>query len=129
MQFIKNTNNQLKAGVLVIGILVAYAGFIIKLPFVFRHIDKELHAAFYLFASIVICWLFGVKNLKTAVFVGFLLFVFGVFVELSQHYSNFILHKRIHGRFDMEDVKYNLYGIVAFLFVFGTLKALKIKRL
>ncbi len=128
MQFIKNTNNQIKAGILVIGILVAYAGFMIKLPFVFRHIDKELHAAFYFLAALVMCWLFDVKKFKINLLIGASLFVFGVFVELSQHYSNYILHRRIHGRFDIVDIKYNLYGIVAFVFVLALLKILRPNR-
>ncbi|MBC7652239.1 MAG: hypothetical protein H7101_10865, partial [Deinococcales bacterium] len=42
------------------------------------------------------------------------LFVFGVCIEYAQEYSNKLLHKKIHGRFDIEDVQSNLKGLLAF---------------
>jgi len=89
-------------------------GFMIKLPSAFRGIDKELHALFYFFAAAVLNVLFSNKNIVWHIVIGLLLFLFGVSIEYAQEYSNKLLHVRIHGRFDPEDVKSNLMGILAF---------------
>lgn len=125
MLYADKINIRFRFWLLVIGFLFIYAGFMIKLPYVFRHIDKELHSAFYFFAAFVLCWLFEVKKIKINILIAASLFIFGVFVELSQHFSNYLLHKRIHGRFDVVDIKYNLFGILLFLVVFLIIKALK----
>ena len=75
---------------------VAIVGFMIKLPPGFRHIDKQLHAAFYFGAAAIVLYLFGMA------------------IEYSQEYSNRFFRRRIHGRFDPEDVQSNLNGLVAF---------------
>ena len=82
-------------------------GFMVKLPRPFRGIGFELHAAFYVFASIFLLILFPKKHL----FILIGLMVFGVMIEIFQHASNFILDKRIHGNFDPLDIKYNLIGV------------------
>jgi glycopeptide antibiotics resistance protein len=42
------------------------------------------------------------------------LYLFSVSIEFAQEYSNKFFHVRIHGRYDPEDVKHNLMGLVAF---------------
>ena len=93
---------------------VAIIGFMIKLPSGFRHIDKELHAAFYFLAAAFLNILFAKTNLvRHAVIFAFLYF-FGMAIEYAQSYSNRFFRKRIHGRFDPEDVAANLNGLIAF---------------
>lgn len=43
-----------------------------------------------------------------------ILFVFSISIEFAQDYSNRFFRAPIHGRFDPEDVQYNLKGLVAF---------------
>lgn len=96
-------------------------GFMIKLPRIFRGIDKEMHALFYFTAAAFLNILFTKK--KTLIFVS--LVVFGVFIEYAQQYSNKILGRTIHGRFDPEDVLANLMGLIVFyilLFIFSLFK-------
>jgi hypothetical protein len=38
-------------------------------------------------------------------------------IEFAQAYSNKFFRKRIHGRFDPEDVQWNLKGLIAFSMV------------
>jgi len=56
------------------------------------------------------------------------LFVFGVLIEFAQDFSNKIsvriIGKRIHGRFDPEDIFFNLLGVLIGLVAFNLLKAL-----
>lgn len=89
-------------------------GFMIKLPAGFRHIDKELHSAYYFGAAAFLNLLFARKSLWAHILILVLLFLFGLSVEYAQEYSNKLLHSRIHGRFDIEDVKANLKGLVVF---------------
>ncbi|HEX6431066.1 MAG TPA: hypothetical protein VF008_25425 [Niastella sp.] len=35
-------------------------------------------------------------------------------IEYAQEYSNKFFHVRIHGRYDPEDIKYNLRGLIAY---------------
>lgn len=89
---------------------IAIIGFMIKLPSVFRHYDKELHSMFYFCAALFLNILFNKRHLIIFIF----LFLFGVAIEFLQEYSNHFLKKRIHGRFDREDVYYNLIGLILF---------------
>lgn len=93
---------------------VAIIGFMIKLPSGFRRHDKELHSAFYFLAAAFLNILFAKRNLiiHAVLFVG--LYAFGVAIEYAQEYSNKLLHKRIHGRFDIEDVHANVRGLALF---------------
>ncbi len=99
-------------------VLVAFAvaiyGFMLKLPSGFRRHDKELHSAFYFLAAAFLNILFAKRNIiiHAVLFVG--LYAFGVAIEYAQEYSNKLLHKRIHGRFDIEDVHANVRGLVLF---------------
>lgn len=93
---------------------VAVVGFMAKLPSAFRHIDKELHAAFYFMAAALLNFLFaGTKFTRHALIFGALC-LFGVAIEYAQEYSNRLTHTRIHGRFDPADLQWNLKGLMAF---------------
>lgn len=93
-------------------IICSLIGFLVKLPRIFHHYDKELHALFYFFASIFLSLIFPKRSFSISSF----LVIFGVFIEFAQEYSNKIsmrmIGKAIHGRFDIQDVKYNLLGVV-----------------
>jgi hypothetical protein len=93
---------------------VAAIGFMIKLPSGFRHIDKELHATFYFLAAAFLNVLFAKTKLIRHVIIGMALFLFGMAIEYGQAYSNKFFRSRIHGRFDPEDVQWNLKGLLAF---------------
>ena len=86
----------------------------IKLPSGFRHIDKELHAAFYFLAAAFLNILFAKTNLVRHALIFVFLYLFGMAIEYAQAYSNKFFRKRIHGRFDPEDVAANLNGLIAF---------------
>lgn len=93
---------------------IAIVGFMLKLPSMFRGMDKEMHAAFYFLAAAFLNILFAKRNLIIhAIIFGFL-YMFGYAIELAQEYSNKFFHKRIHGRFDPEDVASNLQGLIYF---------------
>ena len=89
---------------------IAIIGFMIKLPSVFRSYDKELHSLFYFCAALFLNLLFY----KRLLIIFFFLLLFGVGIELSQQFSNRLFKRRIHGRFDIEDVYYNLIGLILF---------------
>lgn len=89
-------------------------GFLVKLPSGFRHIDKELHTAFYFFAAAFLNILFTHKKWGRHILIFILLAIFGIAIEYPQDYSNRFFDVRIHGRFDTEDVQANLKGLVAF---------------
>lgn len=93
---------------------VAVAGFLIKLPAPLRHMDKELHTAFYFLAAALLNILFAGTKLLRHILLFIVLYFFGVAIEYGQDYSNHFFHSRIHGRFDPEDVRANLKGLVAF---------------
>jgi VanZ family protein len=90
----------------------------VKLPKAFHHFDKELHLLFYFGATTLVTILFpkrwGVSFLVIA--------IFGIMIEFAQEFSNKIsirvIGKTIHGRFDIEDVKYNMIGIFCGLILF-----------
>lgn len=99
-------------------------GFMMKLPRFFHHYDKELHALFYFCAT---CFLLLFYS-KRWFIIPTSLFVFGVLIEFAQDFSNKIsiriIGKRIHGRFDPEDIFFNLIGIFFALVAFSLLSAL-----
>jgi len=94
--------------------IVSVIGFMVKLPPVFRHADKELHALFYFLAAALLNLLFTGTKILRHILVFAVLFGMGVLIEYAQEYSNKLLHKTIHGRFDPEDIKANLMGLVSF---------------
>ncbi|HEY1023028.1 MAG TPA: hypothetical protein VGE06_11985 [Flavisolibacter sp.] len=103
-----------KFTVLAFCFVITVIGFMIKLPAAFRHIDKELHAGFYFLAAAVLNLLFAGTSLLRHVVIFISLYVFGMGIEAAQEYSNRFFRKRIHGRFDPEDIQGNLTGLIAF---------------
>ncbi|RYZ31091.1 MAG: hypothetical protein EOO10_00345 [Chitinophagaceae bacterium] len=93
---------------------VAIVGFMVKLPSVFRHVDKELHAVFYFFAAAFLNVLFAKGKLVRHVLIFVSLYLFSMAIEYGQAYSNKFFRSRIHGRFDPEDLEWNLKGLIAF---------------
>ncbi len=109
-----NLNNWTKVLLVLFCLLASILGFLIKLPSLFRHFDKELHSAFYFIAAGFLNILFTNGKLPRHVLIFVILYLFGVAIEFAQEYSNSLLHSRIHGRFDPEDIKSNLIGLIAF---------------
>lgn len=95
-------------------LIVSEVGFMLKLPTVFRNYDKELHFLFYFYASYLVCFFFAKNKLTNFIFIIFSLIVFGILIEFFQEYSNSFFNMRIHGKFDVEDIKYNLLGLMLF---------------
>lgn len=93
---------------------IAVVGFMVKLPSGLRHIDKELHATFYFLAAAFLNILFAKTKFIRHVVTFIALYVFGLAIEYGQAYSNKFFRSRIHGRFDPEDVQWNLKGLIAF---------------
>ncbi|MES2645950.1 MAG: hypothetical protein V4717_03665 [Bacteroidota bacterium] len=110
--------------------VMAIAGFMIKLPSGFRHIDKELHAAFYFLAAAFLNLLFAKTKIARHVIIFISLYILGIIIEYAQAYSNRFFRKRIHGRFDPEDVQSNLNGLIAFsmLWILGVIIMFAFKR-
>jgi len=98
--------------------MLSVVGFMVKLPRAFHHFDKELHAGFYLFCFVFFAVLFQKKIFQIALGLAF----FGIMIELAHEYSNKVaikLHQRpIHGRFDIEDIKFNIIGLAIGMILF-----------
>lgn len=107
-------SNPIKILLILFCLGVSVTGFMIKLPAGFRHYDKELHTAFYFCAAAFFNVLFANRNIIRHAVIFFVLYIFGVAIEYAQEYSNTFLHKRIHGRYDPEDVLSNVKGLAAF---------------
>ena len=107
-------NNRAKVLLILFCISLSGIGFLVKLPSNFRHIDKELHAVFYFSAAAFLNLLFANKNIIKHIVIFISLYLFGVAIEYAQEYSNKFFHKRIHGRYDIEDIQGNLKGLVLF---------------
>jgi uncharacterized membrane protein YccF (DUF307 family) len=96
---------------------IAIAGFMLKLPAVFRHHDKQLHCLFYFLAAAFLNILFAQRRLLPHLLIFVLLFAMGVCIEWAQEYSNKFFSRKIHGRFDKEDVLWNVKGLVGYTVV------------
>jgi hypothetical protein len=107
-------SNWMKVFLVFIWLALSVLGFMWKLPSSFRHIDKELHAAFYFLAAFFLNVLFTNGKFTRHILIFLLLYVFSISIEYAQAYSNKFFRVRIHGRYDPEDVKYNLRGLVAY---------------
>lgn len=107
-------SNNTKIILVIVCFVASVTGFLVKLPSAFRHIDKELHFAFYFLAAAFLNILFNIRNLVKHLFVSVILFLFGIGIEFAQENYNKVFHVRFHGRFDPEDVKANLRGLIAF---------------
>lgn len=103
-----------KVDIVIVLILVAvsFIGFMLKLPAMFRHHDRELHFLFYLLISIFLNLIYAQKKIINHFIIFLVLLIFGVGIEISQELSNHIFHKRIHGNFDPVDLIYNMAGLI-----------------
>jgi hypothetical protein len=112
--------------IILISILAIFSivGFLVKLPKIFHHFDKELHMMFYFSAIIIIAFLFPKKWMISSIGLA----LFGIMIEFAQEFSNKIalriIGKAIHGRFDIEDVKYNIIGVFCGLMLFQIIQSL-----
>lgn len=107
-------NNWVKAFLVFIFLISSIVGFMVKLPSGFRHFDKELHATFYFLAAGFLNVLFTNGKFTRHILIFVILYVFSISIEYAQEYSNRFFRVRIHGRYDPEDVKYNLRGLIAY---------------
>jgi hypothetical protein len=92
--------------------ILVFSGFMLRLPAVFRGHDRELHFLFYLLFSLFLNLLFAQKKILNHVLIFFFLLLFGIGIEWMQEVLNKILNKKIHGRFDPEDVFFNVMGLL-----------------
>jgi hypothetical protein len=111
--FMKISTSQ-KIFLTIVCFAVAIVGFMVKLPSVFRHYDKELHTLFYFLAAGFLNVLFADNKLIRHILIFAALSLMSVSIEYAQEYSNTLLRKRIHGRYDPEDIIANTKGLVAF---------------
>ncbi len=110
--------------ILFVAFVCSCIGFMWKLPSVFRAHDKFLHAAFYFSAAAFLHLLFR----KRVVIILAALFLFGVAIEWAQEYSNKLTGKRIHGRFDIEDVYANSKGLLVYLVLWLVISGVRLLR-
>lgn len=85
-------------------------GFLVKIPVPLRGHDKLEHAAFYFLAAAFFHILFR----KGLILILVILALFGVLIEYLQQVANKVMHSRIHGRFDVEDIQANLKGLALY---------------
>lgn len=107
-------NTGTKIGLVIAFVILSAIGFMLKLPSVFRHVDKELHTAFYFLAAAFLNLLFTNQKISMHLLIFIVLYLFGVSIEYAQEYSNKLLHVKIHGRYDPEDIQANLKGLILF---------------
>ncbi len=107
-------NVWIKRFIFIFFLIATIVGFMVKLPSNFRQYDKELHSLFYFGAAAFLNVLFTCKNIPKHLFIFFCLLFFSICIEFAQEYSNKFFHARIHGRFDIEDVRANLIGLLFF---------------
>ena len=111
--------------IILISILAVFSivGFMVKLPKIFHHFDKELHMMFYFSSTIIIAFLFPKRWMISSIGLA----LFGIIIEFAQEFSNKIsiriIGKAIHGRFDVEDVKYNMIGVFCGLMLFQIIQS------
>jgi hypothetical protein len=106
-------------GLILTLLTLSFFGFIIKLPAVFRHHDRELHFLFYLLTAIFFYLIFGKNRMANHIIIFLLLLIFGIGIEVMQELSNHLSPKKIHGNFDPKDVFYNLLGLIVASFFWG----------
>lgn len=99
-------------------VIVSIIGFMIKLPRAFHNYDKELHASFYFLGFLFLSYLFQ----NRLVLITLVLAMSGVVIEYAQELSNKVtirlIGRKIHGRFDIEDIRYNILGLALGMLVF-----------
>jgi hypothetical protein len=110
--------NIYKIILIIILAVISIVGFMVKLPKIFHHFDKELHMMFYFSATMIIAFFFPKRLMISSMGLA----LFGIIIEFAQEFSNKIsiriIGKAIHGRFDIEDVKYNMIGVFCGLIIF-----------
>ncbi len=94
--------------------IASLIGFMIRLPAAFRHSDKELHALFYFIAAAILNILYARTSLFRHLVIFCVLYLFGYFIEHAQAFSNRFFARRIHGRYDPEDIAFNIKGLLLF---------------
>ena len=104
----------LRIGIALTATLVSLVGFMVKLPAGLREQDKLLHSLFYFGAALLLNLLFAKRNLLYHCIIFLALYFGGVAIEYAQDYSNTWLQRKIHGRYDPEDVSANLKGLIWF---------------
>ena len=97
-----------------VAFVIAIAGFMLRLPAMFSGRDREMHTFFYFLAAAFLNILFAKRNIFVHALIFVVLYCFGVAIEYAQEYSNTLLHRKIHGNADPEDMHANLIGIAAF---------------
>ncbi len=100
-----------EVGLILILFASSLLGFLIKLPLVFRHHDRELHFLFYLLAALFFYIILGKNKLINHVIIFTFLLLFGIAIEFLQEKSNHFVNKKIHGNFDSIDIKFNFLGL------------------
>lgn len=106
-------------GLILTLLTLSFFGFIIKLPALFRHHDRELHFLFYLLTAIFFYLILGKNRMVNHIVIFLLLLIFGIGIEVMQELSNHLSPKKIHGNFDPKDVFYNLLGLIVATFFWG----------
>ncbi len=96
--------------ILIICLICSLIGFLIKIPVPLQGHDKLLHISFYFLAAAFIHLLFPKKLL----WILLSLVLFGVLIEYLQQVVNKITHKKLHGRFDVEDVYADIKGLLLY---------------
>jgi len=91
---------------------IAIVGFMLKLPAMFRGMDKEMHALFYFLAAAFLNILFAKRNLLIHAFIFAFLYMFGYAIERAQVYYYKFFRHRNHGRFTPQDFHSHLPGIL-----------------
>lgn len=99
-------------GLIMTVLMFSFIGFMVKLPSVLRHHDRELHFLFHLLTAIFLYLNFGKNKMYNHVVIFIFLLIFGIGIEVMQELSNHILNKKIHGDFDPLDVFYNVLGLI-----------------
>lgn len=97
---------------------LSIVGFMVKLPKIFHHFDKELHMIFYLVGTMIMAFLFPKRLMLSSIGLA----LFGILIEFAQEFSNKIsiriIGKSIHGKFDIIDIKYNIIGVFCGLILY-----------
>lgn len=115
-----------KIAITVACFIASVTGFLMRLPSGFHHIDKQLHFAFYFLAATFFNILFSVKKLSKHVLIFMLLLLFGIGIEFAQENYNKVFHVRFHGRYDPEDVKANIIGLISFSILWAIIMLLSL---
>jgi hypothetical protein len=101
----------IKLVIVLLCLVLATVGFLIKIPVALRGNDKLLHTGFYFCAAAFFHLLFR----KGIAIILLILALFGVLIEYLQPLMNKLTHSNIHGRFDKEDIYANCKGLALYV--------------